>query len=63
MEENIAIWDFELSPEDMKAIAGLDLRHPQMLDPREPSEVHRLYHYLETPLLTSLQGRLPKTKA
>lgn len=54
MEENLAIEDFELSAEDMHRIAMLDLARPQMLDPRKPSEVHRLFNYLENPVLTSL---------
>ena len=54
MEENFAIWDFELSAEDIEQIASLDLARPQMLDPRKPSEVHRLFNYLENPVLTSL---------
>lgn len=55
MEENIAIWDFELSAEDMEEIALLDLGHAQMLDPRVPSEVHRLHNYVNNPVLTSLK--------
>lgn len=54
MEENLSIWDFELSVEDMHRIASLDIARPQMLDPRKPSEVHRLFNYLENPVLTSL---------
>ena len=54
MEENLDIWDFELSAEDIEQIASLDLARPQMLDPRNPSEVHRLFNYLENPVLTSL---------
>ena len=54
MEENLAIWDFKLSAEDMLQIAKLDLARPQMLDPRKQSEVHRLFNYLENPVLTSL---------
>ena len=54
MEENLDIWDFELSAEDIEQIASLDLARPQMLDPRKPSEVHRLFNYLEKPVLTSL---------
>ena len=46
MEENLDIWDFELSTSDMEQIASLD--------PRKPSEVHRLFNYLENPVLTSL---------
>ena len=54
MEENLSIWDFELSTEDMRQIAAIDLGRPQMLDPRKPGEVHRLFNYLENPVLTSL---------
>ena len=54
MEENIGIWDFELSAEDMRLISTLDLSRPLMLDPRKPSEVHRLFNYLDNPVLTSL---------
>ena len=54
MEENLSIWSFELSAEDMQRIGTLDLARPQMLDPRKPSEAHRLFNYLENPVLTSL---------
>ena len=54
MEENLAVWDFNLTDEEMAQIATLDLARPQMLDPRKPSEVHRLFNYLEKPVLTSL---------
>ena len=54
MEENLDIWDFELSASDRKQIASLDLARPQKLDPRKPSEAHRLFNYLENPVLTSL---------
>ena len=40
----------------MEQITTLDLTRPQMLDPRKPSEVHRLFNYLENPILTSLEG-------
>jgi len=46
MEQNLAIWDFSLNEEDMKKIATLDLGHPQMLDTRKPSEVKRVYDFL-----------------
>lgn len=55
MEENFSIWDFELSAEDMVQINALDLGYPQMLDTRKPNEVHRLYDYVNNPVLTSLQ--------
>ena len=54
MEENLDIWNFEFSASDMEQIASLNLARPQMLDPRKPSEVHRLFNYLENPVLTSL---------
>lgn len=54
MEENFNIWDFELSDKEMEKISELDLGHPQMLDSLKPSEVHRLYNYLNNPVLTSL---------
>lgn len=54
MEENLSVWDFEPSAEDMRQIATIDLARPQMLDPRKPSEVHRLFNYLGNPVLTSL---------
>ena len=54
MEENFDIRIFELSEADMRQIATLDLDRPQMLDPRKPSEVYRLFNYPENPMLTSL---------
>ena len=54
MEENLDIWNFEFSASDMEQIASLNLARPQMLDPRKPSEVHRLFNYQENPVLTSL---------
>lgn len=32
MEENLNIWDFKLSDEDMEAIGGLDLGHSEIID-------------------------------
>lgn len=54
MEENLAIWDFTLDEEDMERISGLDKNCPSMLDCAKPSEIDRLYNYLENPILTSL---------
>lgn len=54
MEENAALWDFELSEDDLQRIATLDLNRPQMVDTLKPSEVRRLYDYLRNPVLTSL---------
>ncbi|MBS4759508.1 MAG: aldo/keto reductase [Clostridium sp.] len=56
MEENINVFDFELTQEEMIQITALDLAKPQMLDTRVPSEVSRLYNYLENPVLTSLEN-------
>lgn len=55
MIENMDIKDFELSKVDMQKISALDLNSPQLLDPRKPSEVRRVYDYLNTPVVTNLQ--------
>lgn len=54
MEENIAIWDFTLDNEDMEMIKVMDKNCPSMLDCSKPSEIDRLYDYLNNPVLTSL---------
>lgn len=54
MEENLAIWDFELDANDTTRIAALDKGRPSMLDTRKISEIKRVYDYLENPVLTSL---------
>lgn len=54
MEENLAIWDFALDEEDMAKIAALDQNCPSMLDCSKPSEIDRLYDYLNNPVLTTL---------
>lgn len=54
MEENLAIWDFNLDKEDMEKIAALDKGCPSMLDTRKISEIKRVYDYLNNPVLTSL---------
>lgn len=54
MEENLAIWDFELDADDTARIAALDKGRPSMLDTRKISEIKRVYDYLENPVLTSL---------
>lgn len=54
MEENIGIWDFTLEAEDMEKIRTLDKNCPSMLDCSKPSEIDRLYDYLNNPVLTSL---------
>lgn len=54
MKENLTIWDFTLTTQEMQQIATLDLGRPQMLDPLKPSEVRRVYNYLKNPVRTSL---------
>ena len=54
MEENMAVWDFELDSDDMKKIEKLNQNMPSMLDCSKPSEIDRLYDYLNNPVLTSL---------
>lgn len=54
MKENLDIWDFELSEDEMLQIASLDLGRPLMFDPTDIGEVRRVYHYLENPVVTSL---------
>lgn len=54
MEENLAIWDFNLDHEEMEKITALDKGCPSMLDTRKISEVKRVYDYLNNPVLTSL---------
>lgn len=39
MEQNIDIWDFKLSDEDMKKIGELDLGHSEIIDHNEPAVV------------------------
>ena len=34
MDENRSIWDFSLTPKEMAAIAGMDIGHSEIIDPR-----------------------------
>ena len=43
MEQNIDIWDFMLSKEDMKRIAKLDLGHSEIVDHSDPQFVRMLH--------------------
>lgn len=54
MEQNFLIWDFKLSDEEMKLISSLDLKRPQMLDTKKPSEVKRVYGFKDNHIITSL---------
>ena len=42
MEENFNVFDFELSPEEMAAIATLDTKTSSFFDHRDPVIVKRL---------------------
>ncbi|MFN8516677.1 MAG: aldo/keto reductase [Thermomicrobiales bacterium] len=42
MAENFAVFDIELSPDDMAAIAALDLKESSFFDHRDPAVVKRL---------------------
>ena len=43
MEQNLAIWDFTLSNEDMAEIAGLDIGHSEIVDHSDPKFVQMLH--------------------
>ena len=43
MEQNMAIWDFQLSDEDMQQIAALDLGHSEIVDHSDPGFVKMLH--------------------
>lgn len=54
MAENLGIWDYSLDDGDMAQIFSLDKGVASMLDCTKPSEIDRLYNYLNNPVLTSL---------
>ena len=43
MEQNMDIWDFQLSNEDMAEIAGLDIGHSEIVDHSDPKFVQMLH--------------------
>ena len=43
MEQNLAIWDFQLSDEDMAEIAKLDIGHSEIVDHSDPKFVQMLH--------------------
>lgn len=43
MEQNMAIWDFKLSAEDMAEIAKLDLGHSEIVDHNDPGFIKALH--------------------
>ena len=42
MEQNLDIWDFSLSDEDMAEIAKLDLGHSEIVDHSDPAFIRML---------------------
>lgn len=43
MEQNLDIWDFTLSDEDMKAISRLDIGHSGIVDHNDPAFIRMLH--------------------
>lgn len=43
IEQNFDVWDFRLSDEDMKEIAGLDIGHSEIVDHNDPAFVKMLH--------------------
>ena len=54
MRENLDIWDFQLSKQDLERMKELDKGVPSMLDTRDINEIERVYAYLDDPVLTTL---------
>lgn len=55
MRENLDIWDFRLSKQDLERMKELDKGVPSMLDTRDIDEIERVYAYLDDPVLTTLK--------
>ena len=55
MRENLDIWDFQLSKQDLERMKELDKGVPSMLDTRDIDEIERVYAYLDDPVLTTLK--------
>lgn len=55
MRENLDIWDFPLSKQDLERMKELDKGVPSMLDTRDINEIERVYAYLDDPVLTTLK--------
>ena len=55
MRENLDIWDFQLSKQDLERMKELDKDGPSMLDTRDIDEIERVYAYLDDPVLTTLK--------
>ena len=43
MEQNLDIWDFTLSDEDMAEIAAMDIGHSEIVDHSDPKSVQMLH--------------------
>ena len=43
MEQNLAIWDFQLTDEDMQEIAKLDIGHSEIVDHIDPGFVKMMH--------------------
>ncbi len=43
MEQNLNIWDFQLSQEDMEAIAALDVGHSEIVSHDDPNFIKMLH--------------------
>ena len=41
--ENLNVWDFELTPEDMEQIRALDMGHSEIVDHTSPAFVRMLH--------------------
>ncbi|KGF77133.1 aldo/keto reductase [Lactococcus lactis] len=54
IKENMDVWDFELTTQEMILISQLDKNKPALLDITDLNEVLRVYNYLENPVLTTL---------
>lgn len=55
MREDLDIWDFQLSKQDLERMKELDKGVPSMLDTRDINEIERVYAYLDDPVLTTLK--------
>ncbi len=55
MRENLDIWDFQLSKQDLERMKELDKGVPSMLDTRDINEIERVYAYLDDPVLATLK--------
>ena len=45
MKQNLAIWDFQLTEEEMKQISALDLGHSEIVDHGDPDFVRKLHQW------------------